>query len=182
MVPGRYLYDRYICDRHILVLSEKAKPSRAISPSKPVALDAPLILTDFSRFYILLLLFEGGKHGYQIMSSIEERLGQKASPSLVYPFLKTLAGNGLVTSESRSVGQKTKRVYSLTESGRALCTSLFKRFTTIISSAIEPSLQVCAHCGCRVYKDAHFEEFGGRRVAFCCKYCARAYLKEKATR
>jgi len=116
------------------------------------------------------------------MSSIEERLGQKASPSLVYPFLKILEGNGLVTSESRSVGQKTKKVYSLTDSGRALCISLFKQFTTIISSAIEPSLQVCAHCGCRVYKDAYFEEVGGRKVAFCCKYCAKAYVKEKAAR
>lgn len=141
--------------------------------------DPAVFITDFSRFYILLLLFEGEKHGYQLMSSIEERLGQTFSPSLVYPFLKALEGQRLVRSELRNVGQKTKRVYALTSNGRALCGRLFKQFTTIVSTAIETSLQICAHCGCSVYKDAYLEDTNGRRTAFCCKYCARAYRKEK---
>lgn len=137
--------------------------------------DPGTLLTDFSRFYILLLLFEGQKHGYQLMSSIEERLGQSVSPSLVYPFLRLLEAQGLVKFESRSVGQKTRKVYSLTGSGRALCNKLFKQFTNIVSTAIEPSMMVCAHCSCRVYKDAHYEVIDGKKTAFCCKYCANAY-------
>lgn len=146
-----------------------------------VVFNGPALLTDFSRFYVLLLLFEGGKHGYRIMSDIEDRLGQRASPSLVYPFLRLLEHQGLVTYESRKVGQKSKKVYSLTDSGRALCSKLFKQFTIMVSSAIEPSLQVCAHCGCRVYKDAFVRDIGGKEAAFCCKYCAEAYAKGRVT-
>lgn len=146
--------------------------------SQRIALDN-FVLTDFSRFYILLLLFEGQKHGYQIMSNVERRLGQKVSPSLVYPFLRLLEEQGLVNSKERSIGQKTRKVYSLTGRGRSLCNKLFRQFTTIVSSAIEPSMEVCAHCGCRVYKDAYFEEIKGIRIAFCCKYCAAAYKKER---
>ncbi len=140
--------------------------------------DSPSLLTDFSRFYILILLFEGQKHGYQLMSSIQKRLGQSVSPSLVYPFLKLLAKQGLVKCESKSVGQKTRKVYSLTGAGRTLCNKLFKQFTTIVSTAIEPSMQVCAHCGCTVYKDAYYETMNGKKTAFCCMYCARAFKIE----
>ena len=137
------------------------------------------LLTDFSRFYVLLLLYEGGKHGYEIMSSIEARLGHPVSPSLVYPFLKLLEEHGYVASRESNVGRKTRRVYSLTATGRDFCGRLFRQFTSIVSSAIEPSLQVCAHCGCRVYKDAYFQTVNGRKLAFCCKYCARSYVRER---
>ncbi|MHB1907681.1 MAG: helix-turn-helix transcriptional regulator [Nitrososphaerales archaeon] len=133
--------------------------------------------SDFSRFYILILLFEGQKHGYEIISKMKERLGQKTSPSLVYPFLHSLEEQGYVDSKLARVGEKEKTVYSLTREGRSLCTGLFKQFTTIVSSAIEPSMLVCAHCGCRVYKDAHFEKIDGKEIPFCCKYCAASYKK-----
>ncbi|MDG7023585.1 MAG: PadR family transcriptional regulator [Nitrososphaerota archaeon] len=142
-------------------------------------LEGQELLTDFSRFYVLVLLYEGGKHGYEIMSSIEARLGHPASPSLVYPFLRLLEEYGYVTSRENNVGRKTRRVYSLTGSGRDFCGRLFGQFTSIVSSAIEPSLQVCAHCGCRVYKDAYAQTVNGRRLAFCCKYCARSYVRER---
>jgi len=133
------------------------------------------ILTDFSRFYILLLLYEGEKHGYQIMSDIEQRLGQRASPSLVYPFLRELEGQGFVRSKEIRVGQKSRTDYSLTAPGRSLCNRLFKQFTTIVSSAIEPSMEVCTNCGCTVYKDAYSEVVQGKKLRFCCRHCAAAY-------
>jgi PadR family transcriptional regulator, regulatory protein PadR len=144
-----------------------------------ITFQSSAFLKDFSRFYILLLLFEGQKHGYQIMSSIEERLGQTTSPSLVYPFLRTLEEQGLVKSQSENIGQKKRNIYTLTNSGKTLCHKLFKQFTTIVSSAIEGSMEVCAHCGCTVYKDAYFEKIDGRKTAFCCKYCADAYKRKR---
>ena len=153
---------------------------RTSQPAARPGLDGPALLTDFSRFYILVLLYEGGKHGYEIMSRIEDRLGHTASPSLVYPFLRLLEEQGLVSVAEKKVGRKARHVYTLTEAGRKLCHNLFGQFTTIVSSAIEPSLQVCAHCGCRVYKDAYIERIGGRETAFCCKYCAGAYTEERA--
>ena len=149
--------------------------------SRPMAkgLEGQALLTDFSRFYILTLLYEGGKHGYEIMTSLEGRLGRKASPSLVYPFLKVLQDQGYVALRSIRIGRKQKKVYSLTPSGKAFCDRLFRQFANIVSSAIEPTLQVCAHCGCRVYKDAHLQDVNGRKLAFCCRYCARSYVRER---
>ena len=138
-----------------------------------------VIINDFSRFYILLLLYEGPKHGYEIIHEIRKRLGQEASPSLVYPFLKALESNDLVSYEEKSTGRRSKNIYSLSQEGKALCNRLFRQFTNVVSSAIEPSMQVCAHCGCRVFKDGHTETIKGRRLAFCCKYCAASYKKER---
>lgn len=140
-------------------------------------IDASLF-TDFTRFYVLLLLFEGGEHGYSIMQSLNGRLGRRVSPSLVYPFLRLLEDDGYVRVETQHSGPKRKKnTYSLTSRGRSLCTDLFRQFTLIVSSAIEPSMQTCAHCGCRVYGEPHMEEVRNRKAAFCCKYCAAAYRK-----
>lgn len=132
---------------------------------------------DFSRFYIMLLLFEGPKHGYEIISKMEDRLGQKSSPSLVYPFLKELEQSNIVLSRKESEGRRLRKEYSLTKDGEALCARLFSQFTAVVSSAIEPSMSVCSHCGCRVFKHAHYEIIGGRNLAFCCEYCAASYRK-----
>ena len=157
----------------------KVKSSKASIKDK-IHLDTPeRLLSDFSRFYILLLLFEGPKHGYEIISKIEERIGLKASPSLVYPFLKQLEQSKIVGFQNESTGKRRRKKYSLTQEGKLLCGRLFKQFTTIVSSAIEPSMSTCSHCGCRVYKDAHYEEINGRRLAFCCTYCAASYRKSE---
>lgn len=153
--------------------------TRAKAQPLPVQLEkSTSLLTDFSRFYILQLLFEGQKHGYQIMSNIEEKFGQKMSPSLVYPFLKLLENQSFVRCELKTLGHRTRKVYSLTGLGRNLCARLFKQLTMLVSTAIESSMQECAHCGCKVYKDVHYEEIDDLRVAFCCRYCAHAYRSE----
>jgi PadR family transcriptional regulator PadR len=159
-------------------MAQSISKSASTSKRQSKTLDS-FVLTDFSRFYILLLLFEGQKHGYQIMSSIERRLGQKISPSLVYPFLRLLEVDNLVSAKQKKIGRKTRNVYSLTASGRALCNRLFRQFTTLVTSAIEPSMEVCAHCGCHVFKDTYIDEINGRKTAFCCRYCAASYKRER---
>jgi len=69
------------------------------------------------RLAILSLLSEGPKHGYQLMKEMEERSGglYRASAGSVYPTLQLLEDEGLIEA-----GQKEgKRVYSLTDAGRA---------------------------------------------------------------
>jgi hypothetical protein len=56
---------------------------------------------------------------------------------------------------------------------------LFKRFADLVSIAIEPSLYVCAHCGCKVYEGAYREVINGEETAFCCVHCARSYKETK---
>jgi DNA-binding PadR family transcriptional regulator len=137
------------------------------------------LISDFSRFYTLTILYEGPAHGYQILSRFKKRVKKEVSPSLVYPFLQQLEEKGLVKHTVKPVGHKEKKVFELTEKGRELCTGLFKRFAELVSIAIEPSLYVCAHCGCKVYEGAYREIIDGKETAFCCMHCARSYKETK---
>jgi len=137
------------------------------------------IISDFSRFYILTILYEGPTHGYSIINQFKKRVKKEVSPSLVYPFLQQLEGKGLVKHTAKPIGEKERKIFELTEEGRKLCTQLFKRFAELISIAIEPSLFICAHCGCKVYEGAYREVINGEETAFCCMHCARSYKEEK---
>ena len=69
------------------------------------------LLSDFSRFYILTILYEGPAHGYQIMSQFKKRVKKEISPSLVYPFLEQLEDKGYVKHTLQPVGDKVKKVF-----------------------------------------------------------------------
>src|SRR5208283_2474529 len=137
------------------------------------------LISDFSRFYILTILYEGPSHGYSIISRFRKRVKKEVSPSLVYPFLQQLEEKGLVKHIVKSVGQKERKIFELTEAGRELCSELFKRFADLVSIAIEPSLYVCAHCGCKVYEGGYHELINGKETAFCCIHCALSYKEAK---
>jgi DNA-binding PadR family transcriptional regulator len=68
------------------------------------------------RLYLLALLAEGDKHGYDIIRALSDRFGGTYSPSAgtVYPRLAKLEEEGLVATASD--GRRT--VYSITEAGR----------------------------------------------------------------
>ncbi|MFQ6068523.1 MAG: PadR family transcriptional regulator [Candidatus Bathyarchaeia archaeon] len=136
-------------------------------------------LSDFSRFYILTILYEKPSHGYEILSKFQRRVGKKVSPSLVYPFLQQLEQKGLVKHSVKKIGEKEKKVFELTEEGKELCTRLFKRFSNLVSIAIEPSLEICAHCGCKVYEGGYKEVVDGKETTFCCIHCAHSHKQER---
>ena len=98
---------------------------------------------------------------------------------MVYPFLQQLEQKGLVEHTIKHVGEKEKKVYELTEEGKELCERLFKRFAALVSVAIEPSLEICASCGCKVYEGGYKETIDGRETVFCCKHCANSYKQER---
>ena len=137
------------------------------------------LISDFSRFYILTILYEGPSHGYSIISRFRKRVKKEVSPSLVYPFLQQLEEKGLVKHTIKPVGEKERKIFELTQAGRELCTDLFKRFAELVAIAIEPSLYVCAHCGCKVYEGGYREIIDGRETAFCCIHCANSYKEAK---
>ncbi|RWZ50917.1 PadR family transcriptional regulator [Labedella phragmitis] len=69
------------------------------------------------RLYLLKLLAETPRHGYEIIQALTDRFGGTYSPSAgtIYPRLAKLEEEGLVTKSSD--GRKT--VYSITDAGRA---------------------------------------------------------------
>jgi DNA-binding PadR family transcriptional regulator len=69
------------------------------------------------RLALLSLLSEGERHGYELMKRLEERSEgtYRASAGTIYPTLQQLEDEGLVASVERD----GKRVYRLTDAGRA---------------------------------------------------------------
>jgi DNA-binding PadR family transcriptional regulator len=69
------------------------------------------------RLYLLALLDEQPRHGYELIQALSDRFGGTYSPSAgtIYPRLSKLEEEGLVTKSTD--GRKT--VYEITESGRA---------------------------------------------------------------
>ena len=70
------------------------------------------------RAAILLLLAEQPRHGYEILTELADRSdGQwQPSPGSIYPVLKRLARDGLVTAAQ----EDGKRIFSLTDEGRTV--------------------------------------------------------------
>lgn len=137
------------------------------------------IVGEFERFYILLILHESPSHGYGILTKYRHRTGRQLSAGTLYPFLQTLEKQSIVSSTDKPVGKRPRREYSLTAKGRRATEQLFSRFASITAVAFETNLQVCASCGCKVH-GAHYEEVGGKKLAFCCCHCAAAYRRERA--
>ena len=69
------------------------------------------------RAAILALLAEQPMHGYQVIQELESRSGGvwRVSPGSVYPTLQMLEEEGLIAGQE----VEGKRVYSLTDAGRA---------------------------------------------------------------
>lgn len=135
------------------------------------------LISDFSRFYILMILYEKPAHGYKIISNFKKRVGKEISPSLVYPFLQKLEEKGFVEYFLKPVGKKKRKIFKLTKEGTTLCKNLFRRFAKLVSVSIEPSLFVCAHCGCKVYEGGYNEIIDGKETTFCCMHCAHSFKK-----
>jgi DNA-binding PadR family transcriptional regulator len=69
------------------------------------------------RLYLLSLLEESPRHGYELIQALTDRFGGTYSPSAgtIYPRLAKLEEEGLVTKTAE--GRKT--VYAITDAGRA---------------------------------------------------------------
>src|SRR5690242_9380187 len=67
------------------------------------------------RLVVLSLLEEAPKHGYQLMKELSGRLGEQyqSSAGTVYPALKQLQKEGLITSRT----EQGRHVYRLTKEG-----------------------------------------------------------------
>ena len=77
------------------------------------------LVSDFSRFYLLTILYEGPTYGYSIMRKFNNRIGKKISLDLIYPFLQQLEEKKLILIKSEMIGNKEKNFYNLTEEGHS---------------------------------------------------------------
>ncbi|KUO42011.1 MAG: hypothetical protein APU95_00610 [Hadesarchaea archaeon YNP_N21] len=134
-------------------------------------------VTNLTKFYTLLLLGGGPKHGYEIMKELEKKIDKKPSPGQIYPLLSKMEKSGLIAHEKIKIGNKEKKVYSLTKEGKKTRAMLIDRFSDIVSIILEPKLTKCAHCGCKIYEGGYEEVIEGKKLMFCCIHCAKSYKK-----
>src|SRR3989344_4882426 len=110
---------------------------------------AEIKITNLVKFYTLLLLNEGPKHGYELMREMGRKLDKRVSPGQIYPFLKLLQRKGYVKVGAR--GEREKGVYSLTAAGKKFVHDMTVRFGSMLALAVGAKLRKCAHCGCVIY-------------------------------
>ncbi|MBI2075887.1 MAG: PadR family transcriptional regulator [Candidatus Aenigmarchaeota archaeon] len=125
------------------------------------------------KFYVLISLYSKPRHGYELIKEIREKMGKKASPGQIYPFLKSLRKIGYVGI--RTVEAREKKVYRLTNPGKKFVRIILNRFGSLLEIAVKPQLSICAHCGCSVYRGGHKELIKGKNLVFCCVSCAKEY-------
>jgi DNA-binding PadR family transcriptional regulator len=133
-------------------------------------------VTNMVKFYTLLLLNKGAKHGYDIMKELNVLLGRKISASLVYPFLNTLKKHKYLAVKKLS--GREKKTYEFTPKGKKFVKEIIERFGSAIDASIEQRLTVCIQCKCKVFSGAHLETIKGKKRNFCCKKCAESYTAE----
>ena len=70
------------------------------------------------KYFILEVLAQGPRHGYDVIAALEEQTGgrYRPSPGSVYPTLQLLEDGGYATSDTVD----GKRVYTITDAGRKL--------------------------------------------------------------
>lgn len=85
------------------------------------------MLTNPTKLYVMLLLYESDMHGYEIIIEFMKRLGKKLSPGQIYPLLKAMKKKELVDFYEEYQGKRKRKVYTLTEKGKELCKDMGKR-------------------------------------------------------
>ncbi len=68
------------------------------------------------KYDILSILWDGPRHGYDLMLTIEEQRGYRPSPGSVYPALQMLEEGDFLTGKDVD----GKRVYTITDKGSEL--------------------------------------------------------------
>lgn len=111
------------------------------------------------KFPILGFLMESEMTGYDLKRKFQDPVGffYRASDGSLYPALKTLARDGLVTMRTERRGRRARKVYSITARGR-------KRFREMLREPAQP-LYVFDEAQVKVYFAHHDPAAGFEHLA-----------------
>ena len=79
------------------------------------------IKMSLSKFFILRVLHDRPMHGYDVARAVEATTNGCCSPTegTIYPVLREFEEGGFLTSASEVVSGRERKVYTLTDKGRA---------------------------------------------------------------
>ena len=72
---------------------------------------------NFLDLFVLDLLRDTSRHGYELMQRLGDRTGTRVSPGTLYPLLYELEEQGLVLGKWANPECRDRRVYSITSKG-----------------------------------------------------------------
>ncbi len=105
------------------------------------------------RFFLFSALAERPMHGYELADAVSVCCdGVRPTDAMIYPTLKELEKNGYIVCETELIGERRRRVCSLTEKGRTAFRSAARAWTQAlpqIQSAIHSAgvPECCDDCG-----------------------------------
>jgi len=92
--------------------------------------EGPGLLRGDLKLFLLYLLSEGARHGYQLLKDIERKTGgaYRPSPGSLYPNLQALEEAGLVKAEE----DEGRKVYYLTKYGQGILRHKHRRIKEVV--------------------------------------------------
>lgn len=88
---------------------------------------------------VLKLLSDGGKmYGYEITQKVKELTGGKIqlTEGALYPTLHAMEAQGILTTEVVNVGNRIRKYYTITQTGKNIATDKVNEFSDFISTMI----------------------------------------------
>ena len=86
----------------------------------------------FLDLFILELLGDSPKHGYEIMRRLKNRTGTSIGAGTLYPLLYELEERKLVAGEWNSPNRRSRRVYKITDQGAKYKLQGFKGVSVLL--------------------------------------------------
>lgn len=91
------------------------------------------------EFCVLLMISRGECYGYELISRLEKRPILAAKESTIYPLLRRLLKEGLLTSVWResAEGLPPRKYYTITDTGRAYLAAMEAEWNNLLSAVNE---------------------------------------------
>lgn len=95
-----------------------------------------LLRGSLETIIVKMLSDHGEMYGYEICQKVKDQTekGISLTEGALYPLLHKLEGNGLLQVETRSIGNRYRKYYALTKSGKTEVKSLVKEMEDYIRS------------------------------------------------
>jgi DNA-binding PadR family transcriptional regulator len=98
------------------------------------------MVKSFLDLFVLSLLDNGGKHGYEIMRELKVKTGAHIGAGTLYPLLYELEERRLVAGEWMSPTRRSRRVYKITDQGSRYCNQSFQGIDRLLRTSISNSI------------------------------------------
>ena len=119
----KFLYHLILCYRQYYIshsiVTDIAKPSPA---ERRTQMDTENLEKEMNRGFlqlVILIVLETPMYGYMMMKDMEEK-GVSIEESTLYPLMRRLESQGLLTSRWDTSENKARKYYQITEDGRVV--------------------------------------------------------------